>query len=177
MDNKKTISIFGTSKARPGEDVFIAAERIGSALAKMGYIIANGGYGGTMLASAKGAAAASGESIGVTCTAFGPGTANEYITREIITSSLDERLSELIDIGDAYIILPGGTGTLMELASVWELKNKHFANADKPIIMVGTFWKPLVELMASADPNCPKYIDVAESEEDVINILEKYFEL
>ena len=177
MDNEKIISIFGTSKTQPGEDVFAAAERIGNALAKMGYILANGGYGGTMLASAKGAAAASGESIGITCTAFGKSQANEYITREIVTSSLDERLSELIDIGDAYIILPGGTGTLMELASVWELKNKHFAGAHKPIIMIGTFWGPLVELMASADPNCPRHIDVAESEEEVINILEKHFEL
>jgi uncharacterized protein (TIGR00730 family) len=177
MDNEKVISIFGTSKAQPGEAVFIAAENIGSALARMGYIIANGGYGGTMLASAKGAAAASGESIGITCTAFGRGGANEYITSETITSSLSERLSELIDIGDAYIILPGGTGTLMELASVWELKNKHFANADKPIIMVGAFWKPLVKLMISADPDCQQCIDVAESEEDIINILEKHFEL
>lgn len=177
MDNEKVICIFGTSKAEPGEDAFIAAENIGAALAKNGYIIANGGYGGTMLASAKGAAKASGESVGVTCTAFGRGDANEYITREIITASLDERLSELIDIGDAYIILPGGTGTLLELASVWELKNKRFANADKPIIMIGTFWRPLVQLMASADQDCPRHIDVAESEKDVIDILEKHFEL
>ena len=64
----------------------------------------------------------------------------------------------------------------MELASVWELKNKHFANADKPIILIGSFWRSLVELMAMVDPNSRQYIDIAESEADIINILEKHFE-
>ncbi|MHC4207576.1 MAG: LOG family protein, partial [Planctomycetota bacterium] len=108
-----------------------------------------GGYGGTMLAAAKGAAEASGEIIGVTCSAFKSSKANNYVTREIVTGSLDERLDTLVNLGRAYIVLPGGTGTLLELAKVWELKNKGFLNMDKPIILLGGFWKPLVELIAT----------------------------
>jgi uncharacterized protein (TIGR00730 family) len=118
----KTVSVFGTSKAMPGEAVFAMAEELGRMLAENGFTVANGGYGGTMLAGAKGAASVGGRVIGVTCTAFKRGRANEYITEEISTSCLSERLAKLIELGDAYIVLPGGTGTLLELADVWEHK-------------------------------------------------------
>ncbi len=175
VDSKRTITIFGTSKAAPGDDVFETAEKIGAALAKKGFTIANGGYGGTMLAAAKGAKQAGGEGIGVTCSTFGRTTPNEFLTSRIVTDSLEERLNRLIELGDAYIVLPGGTGTLLELAHVWELKNKRFAGADKPIIMVGEFWKTLLQLIESADPDSIRYLDTAENPGQVMEILDRYF--
>jgi len=71
-------------------------------LAEAGFTIANGGYGGTMLAAAKGAAEAGGEIVGVTCSAFKNSTANKYVRREIVTGSLDERLDTLIKLGQCY---------------------------------------------------------------------------
>ena len=65
--SKKIITIFGTSRARPGDSTFTLAYETGALLAKAGFTVANGGYGGTMLAAAKGAAEARGEIIGVTC--------------------------------------------------------------------------------------------------------------
>jgi len=154
--SKKTVSIFGTGRARPGDEAFELAEELGKVLAEAGFRIANGGYSGTMLAAAKGAAEAGGETIGVTCLAFGRGGANEYISREIVTSTLDERLETLIELGWAYAVLPGSTGTLLELAKVWELKNKGFLSSEKPIILVGGFWKPLVEIIIAEDADSAK---------------------
>lgn len=148
---EKVIVIFGTGKAEPGDDAFELAYQTGKELAGAGFTIANGGYGGTMLAAAKGAAEAGGKCIGVTCTAFGRGGPNEYISEEIVTGSLDQRLETLIKLGRAYVVLPGGTGTLLELAKVWELKNKGFLEQDKPIILLGGFWDNLVELVAGCD--------------------------
>ena len=85
----KTITIFGTSKAEPGDRIFEMAETLGRLLAKSGFTIANGGYGGTMLAAAKDAAEAGGHVIGVTCTAFGRSAANECISEEISTTCLE----------------------------------------------------------------------------------------
>ncbi|HUT46184.1 MAG TPA: LOG family protein, partial [Sedimentisphaerales bacterium] len=147
MDDK-LVTIFGTSRAVTGDTAYALAYEVGRLLAEAGFTIANGGYGGTMLAAAKGAAEAGGEIIGITCSAFKSGRANEYVTREIVTGSLDERLDTLVKLGRAYIVLPGGTGTMLELAKVWELKNKGFLKADKPIILLGGFWKPLIELIA-----------------------------
>jgi len=171
--NDKTITIFGTAKARFGDPAYTLAYETGKLLAQAGFTIANGGYGGTMLAASKGAAEAGGETIGVTCSAFAQ-TPNEYISREIVTDSLDERLDTLIKLGQAYVVLPGGTGTLLELAKVWELKNKGFIEADKPIILVGRFWKPLVDLIAADEPESSRYIHQADGPRQVVESIIDY---
>jgi uncharacterized protein (TIGR00730 family) len=170
MDNK-TVTIFGTGRAAEGQAAYTLAYETGRLLAQGGFTIANGGYGGTMLAAAKGAAEAGGEIIGVTCSAFKSSKANKYITREIVTSSLDERLDTLVKLGRAYIVLPGGTGTLLELAKVWELKNKGFLKADKLIILLGGFWKPLVELIATDDADSTRYVILADEPKQAVKMI------
>ena len=127
-----------------------------------------------MLAAAEGAAQAGGETIGVTCSAFKTGRPNEYISREIVTGSLDERLDTLIKLGQAYMVLPGSTGTLLELAKVWELKNKGFLGPDKPIILVGGFWKSLVDLIAINEPDSSRHIHIANGPGQVVELINDY---
>ena len=165
------VTIFGTSRAGAGDVIFTLAMETGRLLAQAGFTIANGGYGGTMLAGAKGAAEAGGEIIGVTCSEFKSSRPNEYVTREIVTGSLDERLDTLVKLGRAYIVLPGGTGTLLELAKVWELKNKGFLNADKPIILLGGFWKPLVELIATDDADSSRYVKLTDEPKHAVEMI------
>ena len=168
---EKTVTIFGTGRAGPADSAYMLAYKIGKLLAQAGFVIANGGYGGTMLAADKGAADVGGEIVGVTCSVFKRSFANEYITREIVTGSLDERLDTLIKLGQGYVVLPGGTGTLLELAKVWELKNKGFLEAGRPIILVSGFWKPLVDLVAVDDPGSSRYVRQADGPEQVKDIL------
>jgi len=169
--SKNIITIFGTSRVEAGESIFSQAYETGRLLAQAGFTIANGGYGGTMLAAAKGAAEAGGEIIGVTCSAFKSSKANKYVTREIVAGSLDERLDTLVKLGSAYVVLPGGTGTLLELAKVWELKNKGFLKADKPIILLGGFWKPLIELIATDDADSSRYVMPADGPKQAVEMI------
>ena len=167
---KSVISIFGTSRAKPSDENYELAYQIGFELAAAGLTIANGGYGGTMTASAKGASQAGGKIIGVTCSAF-DSAPNEYITRQITTKTLTERLDKLIELGDGYIILAGGTGTLLELAKVWELQNKGFISGAKPIIIMGDFWQGLLEAVAiddAAAPDIIKKADTASAAKDIL---------
>lgn len=166
-----TVSVFGTSRARPGEPAFVLAEQVGRALAQAGFVVANGGYGGTMLAGAKGAVEAGGTVVGVTCSAFKRSVANEYVSREMVTASLDERLATLVRIGQAYVVLPGGTGTLLELATVWELKNKKFIDREKAIVLLGAFWKPLVDLIATDDPRSTGRIALVQEPDEAVACL------
>ncbi|MCE5339713.1 MAG: LOG family protein [Planctomycetaceae bacterium] len=169
---EKVVTIFGTSKAKEGDEVFNLAYQFGKLCAEAGFVIANGGYKGIMTASAKGAKLACGKTIGVTCTAFGKKGPNEFITDNIITENLTQRVGKLVEIGDAYAVLPGGTGTLLELAEIWESANKGFVKPAKPIILLGDFWTPLVELMAKDDPGCKNYIVQAEDAEKAVEILQ-----
>jgi uncharacterized protein (TIGR00730 family) len=171
--NEEIIAVFGTGRAKHDDSAYTLAYETGKVLAQAGFAIANGGYGGTMEAAAKGAAEAGGEIIGITCSAFKSSTANKYTTRTIVTASLDERLDTLLKLGRAYVVLPGGTGTLLELAKVWDLKNKGFPEADKPIILVGSFWKPLVDLVAIDDPDSSQYLKMADNPEQVCKWIKK----
>ena len=57
--------------------------------------------------------------------------------------------------------------TLLELATVWELKNKRFLDQGKPIVLAGAFWRPLVDLVAGDDPACVKAVAFAETPGEV----------
>jgi len=168
--SERIVTFFGTGNAKPGDDAYRLAYETGKILAQAGFAIANGGYGGTMTAAAKAAAEVGGESIGVTCSAY-CAKANKYISREITTDSLQQRLATLIELGLGYVILPGGTGTLLELAMVWELQNKGFLDHGKPIILVGEFWMPVAKVIWAAQPRSKKYIKPVAQPEKVRELL------
>ncbi len=171
--NNKIVAIFGSGKTGENDESFRLAEQIGKALAKVGFTIANGGYDGTMLASARGAAFVGGDVIGVICSAFGRCGANEYATEVVRTDSLEERLKTLVDMADAYVVLPGGTGTLLELAYVWEFKNKGFLDAGKPIVIAGNFFQPLIDLLEKIDPGCSASVEIADTTDEVVDFVRR----
>lgn len=168
----KTIVIFGSSRPKPGSDRYLQAYDLGKMLGASGYVLANGGYGGVMEASARGAKEAGGETVGVTCEAFGRGVANQWIDKEIRTASLNERLGKLIGLGDGYVVLPGSTGTLLEIAMVWELINKRFLS-ERPIIFISDYWKPIVDTIKQAGEAEGGYIRFLDSLELVEQELRK----
>jgi uncharacterized protein (TIGR00730 family) len=139
----KVVTIFGSSKPQPGEPEYELARKLGGLIANAGFSICNGGYGGTMEAAARGAREANGSTIGVTMESVNP-QANQWIDRTIVVKTLIDRLMKLIELGDAYVVLRGGTGTLLELAAVWELMNKQMMRS-RLVVVVGKFWDSTVE--------------------------------
>lgn len=110
-------------------------------VARRGAAICTGGYGGVMEAASRGAAETGGHVIGVTCDAFGPQrTPNPFISETVTTDSLFERLEQLIQRGDAYVVMEGAGGTLVEMALVWELRAKGLLNRERPFVVLATGW-------------------------------------
>lgn len=128
------VTIFGGSHVKEGEPDYELARELGKALAQAGYTVCNGGYGGIMEASARGAKEAGGRTIGVTTQDFG-GPANLWIGEEIRMKKWAKRLFKLIELGDAYVVFDGGTGTLVELFVAWEMLNKKLIQ--KPLVIMG----------------------------------------
>ncbi|AQQ69732.1 LOG family protein ORF6 in fasciation locus [Limihaloglobus sulfuriphilus] len=152
MPDKPTIAVFGSGACSPGEPLWETAFDVGRQIAQAGWRLINGGYGGTMEASAKGASEAGGGVWGVTCEVFGRAGANRYIKKVVDTKELKERLFTLVELADAFIILPGSTGTLLELASVWEYNNKSLFEKNKPVILLGDYWRTVVDFVCSESP-------------------------
>lgn len=145
-DSPPAITLFGSAVCNPGDELWMVAERTGELLARAGYAVVNGGYGGTMEAAARGARRAGGLVTGVAVSIFSR-TPNPLNTRVIQTETLFERLEILLRLGQAYIIFPGGSGTLVELSLAWEMSNKSLS-PPRPLILLGSFWDPVVNLLA-----------------------------
>ena len=171
----RVVTVFGSSKIDESDEFYEFAGELGALIAERGYVLANGGYGGTMVASARGCSKHKGKTIGVTCSSFGRAGANEYVSQEIETDCLKNRLTTLVELGDAFVVLPGSTGTLLELAFVCELRNKGMFETDKPIVLFGDFWKPVIDCVAKEDDRFPGCVRYAESPEDAMEIIDEYF--
>src|SRR5215472_410710 len=143
METGLIVTVFGSSRPREGDTDYEEARVLGRALARHGFAVCSGGYGGVMEAVSRGAKEADGKTYGVTAEFFAA-QANRWIDNEIRMKTWQERLFELIRLGDAFVVCKGGTGTLVELAVVWEMLNKSVIEK-KPLAVLGDFWTLILE--------------------------------
>lgn len=175
MTHKKTIAVYGSSAVSQDSDVAAQAERIGVLLASSGFRVSNGGYKGVMEACSRGAHNAGGEVIGVTCEAFRDRSPNLYLTEEILTPDLNERITTLMSISDAYVVLDGAIGTFAELFLAWNLV---YMGWDKSLIVVGEPMKKAVlalQAHTEIDERQMKLIEFSPDVDDAVNRLRARF--
>ncbi len=142
----KIVSVFGGSRPKAGDAAYEQARALGAALAQAGWTVATGGYSGVMEAASRGACEAGGHVIGVTCGLIEQWKglrANEWVKEEKKFATLRERLSHLVEFCDAAVALPGGIGTLSEVALTWSLLQTGEIAA-KPLVVVGKIWTETV---------------------------------
>jgi len=142
---KKTITVFGSSLPAEGEEQFIFAEELGKELARNNFNVCTGGFAGIMNAVSKGAVSEKAKAIGVTVDLWNA-KPSKYLTEEIKCKTLFERIEQLISIGDGFVVLQGGTGTMLELTVVWEFMNKGMLK-EKPIVTHSNMWKEIIVIM------------------------------
>ncbi len=140
---KKIITVFGSSRPEEGHVDYADALELGRALAEAGFAVCTGGYGGVMEAVSRGARESGGGVIAVTSSFFRAQT-NRWVEEETRVDTWQERLFELVRLGDGYVACKGGTGTLVELAVVWEMLNKR-AMEQRPFVVLGDFWQPILD--------------------------------
>ncbi len=140
---EKIITVFGSGNTVKGDQLYADAESIGKLLADNKYTVCCGGYGGTMEAVCKGGKSAGGKTIGITID-FPGSEPNKFIDENVVMANWVERLMELIAIGDAYVILKGGSGTLVEISAIIEMMNKKIMK-EKILIFYTDFWKKVIE--------------------------------
>jgi uncharacterized protein (TIGR00725 family) len=143
MTTETIITVFGSSRPREGETDYEEARALGRELAENGFAVCSGGYGGVMAAVSRGAKEAGGKTYGVTAEFFSA-KVNSWVDVEVRVGTWQERLFELIRLAHGFVACKGGTGTLVELAVVWEMLNKS-AMTGKPFAALGDFWRPVVE--------------------------------
>ena len=158
-DEPGAIAVFGSSEPRPGEPLYEQARELGSLLASSGYAVITGGYGGVMEGASRGAREAGGQVIGVTCAVFSGRAPNRFLTETITAPDLYVRTERLIERARGYVVLPGKSGTLAELAMLWAL-DRAGCLADRPVILLNEAWDPLFDQLSRSGMLEPSQLEL-----------------
>jgi uncharacterized protein (TIGR00730 family) len=142
------VTIFGSARAKPGSFVYEEVKRVAAALAEMGCDIITGGGPGLMQAANEGAAAVNApersRSVGVRVDLPFEQEVNSFVQQAFEHRTFFTRLHQFVLMSDAYVVTPGGIGTVLELTLIWQLLQvKHVK--DTPLILVGKMWSELVD--------------------------------
>lgn len=167
------VAIFGNGLAREGSFEWESAKYLGEALSSNGFDIITGGYAGVMEAAFINCSN-NVKKIGVITENSEP---NKYVSEIVKTKDYINRLLKLLELADAYIVLPGGTGTFLEFAAVWALTERDIIK-DKPLITVGEMWNELIQTMAFYNESIVEHFDkvaTTETAEDAAFYLISYF--
>ena len=151
------VTIFGSARAKPGTFAYEETKRVAAALAEMGCDIVTGGGPGLTQAANEGAkiAAEQGKSLGIRVDLPFEQEANPFVEQAFEHRTFFTRLHHFVLASDAFIVAPGGIGTVLETMLIWQLLQvRHLEQT--PLILVGRMWPGLIEWarssMLSFDP-------------------------
>ncbi len=153
-DLPKAVSVFGSARTKPESDEYALAERIGEMLVEAGYAVITGGGPGIMEAANKGASDAQGVSVGLGIELAFEQSLNDFIDIGIEFRYFFVRKTMFVKYSQAFVVLPGGFGTLDELfEAVTLVQTKKITRF--PIVLVGTeFWGGLLDwIRACMEPS------------------------
>jgi uncharacterized protein (TIGR00730 family) len=142
------VTIFGSARAKPGTHVYDEVKRVAAVLAEMGCDIITGGGPGLMQAANEGAAMANAldrhQSVGIRVDLPFEQEINPFVLQAFEHKTFFTRLHHFVLASDAFVVTPGGIGTVLELMMVWQLLQVRHVHGT-PLILVGKMWADLVD--------------------------------
>ena len=180
------VTIFGSARAKPGSFTYEETKRAAAELAKMGCDIITGGGPGLMQAVNEGATDPSGKvhSVGIRVDLPFEQDINAFVSQAYEHRTFFTRLHQFVLTSDAYIVAPGGIGTVLETLMIWQLLQVHHLQ-DNPLLLVGRMWPGLVSWartdMLSYDPPLASVEDFSIPQcvagaDEAIAVIRKHYE-
>ncbi|MBK5258776.1 MAG: LOG family protein [Thermoanaerobaculia bacterium] len=180
------VSIFGSSRIRRGDPIYDEVKKLSYELARMGVDIVTGGGPGLMEAANSGAVEGQIESksrsFGLAIHLPSEEQSNPFVDKVFRHRTFFSRLHHFVRLSSAFIVMPGGIGTALELFMVWQLLQvKHMKS--HPLILVGTMWPPLLEWIKGSmierglvSPPDLDVVAIVPSAEEAIKIIAASYE-
>ena len=172
------VTVFGSSRFAEGHRYYDLAREVGAGLARAGFAVMTGGGSGVMEAANRGARDAGGLSIGCNIALPREQKPNQYLDRFIQLDHFFVRKVMLVKYSSAFVVMPGGFGTLdeaFEIATLMQTqKLEHF-----PLIAVGhEFWDPLLQFArdtmikeGTLSPEDARFVHGADTAADVVRLI------
>lgn len=144
-NDRYRVTIFGSARAKPGSFTYEETKRAATELAKLGCDIITGGGPGLMQAANEGAVGCSGQaqSVGIRVELPFEQEVNAFVSQAFEHRTFFTRLHQFVLQSDAYIVAPGGIGTVLETMMIWQLLQVRHLQ-DTPLLLVGPMWPGLV---------------------------------
>ena len=146
-DDRYRVTIFGSARAKSGTIAYEETKRVSKALAELGCDIITGGGPGLMQAANEGVELAGGDghqSLGIRVDLPFEQEVNPFVELAFEHRTFFTRLHHFVLASDAFIVAPGGIGTVLETTMIWQLLQvKHLDNT--PLILVGKMWPGFIE--------------------------------
>jgi len=159
------VTIFGSARTQPGSFTYEETKCAAATLAAMGCDIITGGGPGLMQAANEGAKSAGGaaRSVGIRVDLPFEQEANEFVGMAFRHRTFFTRLHQFVLSSDAFIVAPGGIGTVLETMMIWQLLQvRHLT--DTPLVLIGPMWTELVHWASSSmlatDPPMANPVDL-----------------
>ena len=141
------VTIFGSARAEPGSFVYNECKRVAAAIAEMGCDIITGGGPGLMQAANEGATSVQAsercQSVGIRIELPFEQDVNPFVQQAFEHKTFFTRLHQFVLMSDAFVVVPGGIGTVLEAMMVWQLLQVRHTEVT-PLIFVGKMWSELV---------------------------------
>ncbi|OGK15953.1 hypothetical protein A2690_00675 [Candidatus Roizmanbacteria bacterium RIFCSPHIGHO2_01_FULL_39_12b] len=177
----KSLTFFGSARTREENSVFQDAYETAAKLAEHKLTVVNGGGPGEMLAATFGAKSAGGK---VKVVYYTPQHATTFEGKNKLNAGDEEfeesnyilRTKKLLELGDAYVIFRGGSGTISEFGMAWGLAKLYFGH-HKPLILYGEFWHDIIRVLQKhmiTIPNEYKVLTVVTTPDEVMDAILKY---
>lgn len=176
-----SVTFFGCSCGEAGDENFDNAKKVAKAVAQSGRKIVNGGGPGIMLAATLGAKEGKGKTAVVyytpeLATRFEGKKAINYADEHFEEANYVLRTKKLLELGDAYIVFNGGTGTISEFAMAWGVARLYFGH-HRPILLYGDFWQTIMadfKKYMFVRPEEYQVFTIVNSASEVLSTLEHY---
>ncbi len=176
----QSVSVFGSARVKPESANYVLGETIGTRLAEHGYTVITGGGPGVMEAANKGAQLAGGTSIGLGIELPFEQALNDHIDVGVTFRYFFVRKTMFVKYSQAFVVLPGGFGTMDELFEAITLVQTGKVTRF-PVVLVGSqFWSGLIDWIHNAlveegtiSPEDPGLVRLTDDPEEVVDIIQK----
>ena len=178
---KNAVSIFGSARTKSGDPYYQKAELLGRLLAEHGFSVITGGGPGVMEAANKGAAEAGGQSVGMNIRLPLEQKPNPYANLTIDSKYFFVRKVMFVKYAMAYVILPGGFGTMDELFEALTLIQTKRIKSFPVILMGSEYWKGLFDWLRKTmlgdnkiSPEDLNLLQIIDDPEEAVRHIQKY---
>src|SRR5205807_6700346 len=175
------VAVFGSARTKPNDSEYRAAQETGALLARAGYAVITGGGPGVMEAANRGAFEAGGASVGCNIELPHEQSSNAYLTLSLKFKYFFVRKTMFVKYSNAFIIFPGGFGTLDELFEALTLIQTHKIH-NFPVVLYGSrYWKEMLDWLRGPMLEEGKIVEedfrrlhVTDSPSEIIEIVKTY---